>query len=188
MAKKASRDILLRSDKSGAMSAIFPGGGKVKPIELPNGPSKLIEGVKVIDTDTHVTEPADLWTSRVPEKWRERVPVVKRLGENSYQVSRDQVEQTVRNPAALFSQAQIQPQYDGDAMIGMQINSIKPGSLFEEIGIESGDVITELNGIQINSPEESARILSEFTEASQLTVVVEGEDGPRTLNYTIPEE
>lgn len=113
---------------------------------------------------------------------------VKKLAENRFEVPRAEVERTVRNPAALFSQAQIQPHYDGDSMTGMQINSIKPGSLFEEIGIESGDVITELNGIQINSPEESARILSEFSEANEFSVVVEGPEGPRTLHFTMPEE
>src|SRR5262252_6633289 len=34
----------------------------------------LFSEYDVIDVDTHVTEPADLWTSRVAKKWRERVP------------------------------------------------------------------------------------------------------------------
>lgn len=33
----------------------------------------------VIDVDTHVTEPADVWTSRVASKWRERVPHIERI-------------------------------------------------------------------------------------------------------------
>ncbi|PEQ13060.1 amidohydrolase [Novosphingobium sp. PC22D] len=33
--------------------------------------------IKVIDADTHLTEPWDLWTSRAPAKWRDRVPQVK---------------------------------------------------------------------------------------------------------------
>jgi general secretion pathway protein C len=122
---------------------------------------------------------------------RNRTPAaerIRKLAENRFEVPRNEVEETVRNPAALFSQAQIQPKYDGEAMVGMQINAIKPGSLFEEIGIEDGDVITELNGIQINSPEESARILSEFSEAREFSVVVEGADGTRELNFTMPEE
>lgn len=32
----------------------------------------------LIDADSHVTEPADLWTSRVPRRWVERVPHVVR--------------------------------------------------------------------------------------------------------------
>jgi predicted TIM-barrel fold metal-dependent hydrolase len=35
--------------------------------------------VKVIDTDTHMTERHDLWTSRAPAKWRDRVPHVERV-------------------------------------------------------------------------------------------------------------
>ena len=30
----------------------------------------------IIDSDTHIAEPADLWTSRVPSKWKDQVPYV----------------------------------------------------------------------------------------------------------------
>jgi len=33
--------------------------------------------IKVIDADTHLTEPHDMWISRAPAKWRDRVPQVK---------------------------------------------------------------------------------------------------------------
>jgi predicted TIM-barrel fold metal-dependent hydrolase len=35
-----------------------------------------IRGIKVLDVDTHLTEPADLWTSRAPAKYRDQVPRV----------------------------------------------------------------------------------------------------------------
>jgi predicted TIM-barrel fold metal-dependent hydrolase len=35
--------------------------------------------IKVIDADTHLTEPHDLWIKRAPAKWRDRVPQVKLL-------------------------------------------------------------------------------------------------------------
>ncbi len=38
------------------------------------------ERYRVVDIDTHVTEPADVWTSRVSKKWGDRIPHVKRLG------------------------------------------------------------------------------------------------------------
>lgn len=37
----------------------------------------IADTVKVIDTDTHLLEPPDLWTSRVAARWRERVPQVR---------------------------------------------------------------------------------------------------------------
>ena len=40
----------------------------------------LFSRYRVIDTDSHITEPADVWTSRVSSKWRDLVPQVKRVG------------------------------------------------------------------------------------------------------------
>ncbi len=37
----------------------------------------VLQGLKVIDADTHITEPADLWTSRVPARYKDRVPYIK---------------------------------------------------------------------------------------------------------------
>jgi len=40
-----------------------------------------IKGIKVVDADTHLTEPADLWTSRAPKAFKDRVPrVIMRKG------------------------------------------------------------------------------------------------------------
>jgi uncharacterized protein len=46
-------------------------------------PVESLEGIKVIDVDTHLTEPADLWSSRAPEKYASRVPRVVMPGEMS---------------------------------------------------------------------------------------------------------
>jgi predicted TIM-barrel fold metal-dependent hydrolase len=40
-------------------------------------PTGAFDGIHVVDADTHLTEPHDLWTSRAPAKWRDRVPQVR---------------------------------------------------------------------------------------------------------------
>ena len=42
--------------------------------------------IPIIDSDTHVTEPADLWTSRVASKWGDRIPHVKWDAESQTEV------------------------------------------------------------------------------------------------------
>ena len=44
-----------------------------------HGENLVLPGVKVIDVDTHLSEPEDLWTSRAPAKYRDRVPQVATL-------------------------------------------------------------------------------------------------------------
>jgi predicted TIM-barrel fold metal-dependent hydrolase len=48
----------------------------IKENDMPD----LFDRYKVIDVDTHVTEPRDVWTSRVASKWGDRVPHVVRMG------------------------------------------------------------------------------------------------------------
>jgi len=121
-----------------------------------------------------------------PQKHKSPPARVTRLDEDRFKVERDDIEEVMDNPTNLFSQARILPKYEEGEMVGLQINAIKPGSLFEEIGIESGDVITKLNGITIDNPQESAKVLTEFSEAESFTLDVERGDGSRdTLEFSI---
>ncbi len=113
---------------------------------------------------------------------------IRRLAENRFSVNREDVAEAARNPANLFSQARILPRYEAGAMVGVQVNAIQPGSLLEEIGLQNGDTISEVNGVRISSPEDSTSVLRELSEATQFTVVVTGNDGQqRTLTYQLEE-
>lgn len=122
-------------------------------------------------------------TAATGDSLRDRI---QRLSESSFQLDRAQVEETMRNPAELFSEARILPKYENGQMMGVQLSSIKPGSLFEEIGIQNGDTVTQVNGITVTSPQDSAALLKELTESTDFQVNVVGADGQtRTLTYTI---
>jgi predicted TIM-barrel fold metal-dependent hydrolase len=48
-----------------------------------------ISRIPIIDVDSHLTEPADLWTARIPDKWKDDVPLVRfneQLGEAEWWV------------------------------------------------------------------------------------------------------
>lgn len=47
---------------------------------------ELLAGIKVIDVDTHFSEPWDLWTSRAPAKLKDRVPRIVRNGDDIHWV------------------------------------------------------------------------------------------------------
>jgi predicted TIM-barrel fold metal-dependent hydrolase len=47
---------------------------------------ELLAGIKIIDTDTHFSEPWDLWTSRAPAHLKDRVPRMVNNGDNMHWV------------------------------------------------------------------------------------------------------
>ena len=53
-------------------------------------PQTSIDDLRIIDTDSHITEPHDLWSSRAPASWRDRLPRVEEIdGEPHWVVDRD---------------------------------------------------------------------------------------------------
>lgn len=87
--------------------------------------------------------------------------------------------------AQLFSQANIVPKFEDGEMIGMEVSAIASGSAMEAAGLQDGDVITELNGVPITSPEEGQQALGDMAGADSVTGSVTGADGnQRTI--TIP--
>lgn len=109
---------------------------------------------------------------------------VQRLAENRFAVPRAAVENAAQNPAALYSQARILPRYEEGRMVGVQLNAIRPGSLFAQVGIQDGDTVTQVNGLTVSTPEDGQRLLQEFSSGGQLRVTVRGRDGQvRDLEY-----
>jgi general secretion pathway protein C len=114
-------------------------------------------------------------------------PQIERLGDNRFAVQRTDVEALSADPTALFSQARILPKYGQDGqMQGVQLNAIKQGSLFQQVGIQDGDTITRVNDIEVRDQQASLQVFQEFTQSSDLTVTVTGRDGnERTLEYEV---
>ncbi len=76
-----------------------------------------------------------------------------------------------------MSQARFLPKFDGDQMVGLQVNAIQPDSVLREAGLNDGDLITELNGIAIDHPSQATRLVQEFRQSDVVTLVYEDAEG-----------
>jgi len=124
---------------------------------------------------------------RRPARRPGSVPEVRDLGGDRFAVSREDVEDAIRNPTNLLTQARILPKFENGEMVGLQVSGIKEGSLFEELGIQEGDVITEFAGMPISDPSDGVQILQKFNEGGEFPITVDGLDGIRELNV-VPTE
>lgn len=152
----------------------------------------LAEGGKLRElalTEDHPSTPQAMrGKGRPTRRAAARTPTPRRRGvAGTSNASEGPAPGALRAAARLFSQAQILPKYENGEMIGVQVNAIQPGSTFEELGFQEGDVITEFNGIPITSPEESARVMKAFAESTEFTVTKLGQDGAEeTVDMALP--
>ncbi len=95
-------------------------------------------------------------------------------------------EANLRDPSQIASQARFLPRYeDGTGrIVGIEVDSVRTGSLLEEIGMRNGDTIVEFNGLEIAGAEDASQLLSELADTEEFEVQVVGRDGTRrTLEY-----
>ncbi|HXK25003.1 MAG TPA: type II secretion system protein GspC [Myxococcota bacterium] len=105
-------------------------------------------------------------TARAAERRQARL---QKMSENTYQMPPEDMQAVMNNPAELLSQARILPKYEEGQMRGLQISQIKPGSLYEQAGLQEGDLVESVNDNPINSPEQTGPIFNMLTSGGPVT-------------------
>jgi general secretion pathway protein C len=95
--------------------------------------------------------------------------------------------EALRDPANIFSQARILPKWEDGEMLGVELAAIKNGSLLQDAGFQNGDVIVEMNGIPVDSPEQSAKLMKEFSSARSISATVNRRGQDVTLQFEVDE-
>jgi general secretion pathway protein C len=68
---------------------------------------------------------------------------------------------------------------------GFKLYAIRPGSLFALNGLENGDTVRSINGMDMSSPDRALEVYTKLRNASHLSVQVERRGSALGLDYTI---
>ncbi len=107
---------------------------------------------------------------------------IRNVGPNQYVLKRSELNKVTGNLGALASQARIVPSNKDN---GFKIFSIARDSLFTKIGIQNGDVLKSINGIELSSPDKALEAYSRLQSASKLSLDIVRKGQNETLEYTI---
>ena len=117
-------------------------------------PAETKSAIKVIDADTHLTEPHDLWTKRAPAAMRDRVPQVKMLdGVRSWVIDGNQSIGTGAHPNSSILKQGVKVR-DLDHFLKLQFEDVHLGSssvkerlqIMDEAGIHAQIVYPNILG------------------------------------------
>ncbi len=110
---------------------------------------------------------------------------IEKIDDNNYNITRDLIDQQLANLSQLSTQARIVPSFKDGVANGFKLFSIRPGSLYSQIGIQNGDVIKRINGYEINSPDKALEVYSKLKESAKVEIEIERRGSPMKKSYTI---
>lgn len=110
---------------------------------------------------------------------------VRKVAENSFEVNRLAFEEVTKNLGTIMTQARIVPHFIEGKIAGYKIFAIKPDSIYTDLGMQNGDVLQKVNGVDIESPEKALQILSQLKTETDFQIDVVRGGKPMTFSYRL---
>jgi general secretion pathway protein C len=99
--------------------------------------------------------------------------LITKTAADQFEISRASLERTLSSLDQLSVSARIVPAFRDGIARGFKVFSIRPDSLYASVGIQNGDLIERINGIELTSPEKALALYSTLRGARRLEVELE---------------
>jgi type II secretion system protein C len=110
---------------------------------------------------------------------------LKKLGPGKFEVSRSEVQQTMENPAQFFSQMRALPHFVNGKTDGFSISQVQPGSVFQQIGLQDGDLLTSIQGQPVTNPMQAMGLIQAVKTASAIDLIVNRGGAPTSVHLDL---
>jgi len=110
---------------------------------------------------------------------------IRKTGDNKYLIDRRELEQTVANINEVFTQARAVPFFEDGKTVGFRVFAIKPGSVFEKIGLKNGDVVQRVNGVELTDPTKAVSLFTELQNEGHIAVDLQRDKQTKSFAYDI---
>jgi general secretion pathway protein C len=100
-------------------------------------------------------------------------------------LARQTVDEAMNDLNGLMDQAKIRPHFRNGKPDGLTISRIKRDSIFTQLGLRSGDIITGVDGQDIESVDDALKFYNQLKSSSSVTLQVRRRGRPKQIEYTI---
>ncbi|MEW6266729.1 MAG: type II secretion system protein N [Thermodesulfobacteriota bacterium] len=112
-------------------------------------------------------------------------PIARPVGPNQYVISRDTISRQMTDLNYFLASVNIQPNFKDGQPHGFRVASLRAGSPIYQLGLRPGDVIVSVNEVTVANPEDVMNLYRQFQQLETVSVVLERQGKPVTLNYSL---
>lgn len=110
---------------------------------------------------------------------------IERSGPNEFNVRRSTVDRILENQAELMRTTRIMPHEEGGRVVGVQLFGVRGNSLLGRLGMQNGDVLNRINGLEIASPDRALEAYSRLRTSDHLQISVTRNGQPVNIDFNI---
>jgi general secretion pathway protein C len=110
---------------------------------------------------------------------------VKRMSDGKYMVDQREMLASTENMSQILTQARALPYMEQGKTVGFRISEISPGSIYEKIGLQNGDVIQKVNSQEVDDPAKFFQLYQGLRTERFIAIDLIRGGARQTLNYEI---
>lgn len=104
---------------------------------------------------------------------------------STVRVERDEINEAMQNINTLMRQVRIRPYFENGQPSGILLSGIRNNSIFEDMGLQSGDIVKGVNGREIRSVEDALNFYENLKSSSEVELEIQRDGARRTIYYRI---
>jgi general secretion pathway protein C len=112
------------------------------------------------------------------------IPGIDQTSDTDFNVSRSTLNKYINDPNVLFQAHAVPNRVDG-AIEGFKILSIQPGSVYEALGVQVGDIVKSVNGEPMNSLAKAQELFMALRSSAEVNITVNRGGADVSQNYKI---
>ncbi|NMO20560.1 hypothetical protein HPC49_32080 [Pyxidicoccus fallax] len=110
---------------------------------------------------------------------------IRAVGEHAYEVPRADVHDAFSRLEEVAMQARVVPAFRDGEPQGFKLFAIKPESIYEKLGLQNGDVLQQVNGMSLKTPQSAMNAFESLREVRHIEVDLERGGTPLRKVYDV---
>ncbi len=136
--------------------------------------------ISLIDiTDGHTGDSYSNNSSRLQPRF------VKKINDKQFVLNQRKVQEAFNNPEHILSDARLFPIIKDGKQEGFRILEVKPGGIYENLGLRNRDILLKINGLELSSPEAAVQTMSALKGMNTVNLDIIRDGDKMTLSYQV---
>lgn len=157
----------------------YTDGGKIREVDYASqsgGIDPMFAGIKIVDTDTHITEAPDLFTSRAPAALKNKMPYIRRdpdgvdrwyVGDRNFGSMGGNVIRADNNKIlGRLAFPKLEQAHPGGHLIAPRLQAMDDMGVHAQIGFQNSGVTQAGSLMSLGDPEVALAIIQIYNDAS----------------------
>ncbi|MBI4687143.1 MAG: PDZ domain-containing protein [Nitrospirae bacterium] len=110
---------------------------------------------------------------------------IRKIRDNEYLIDQRGVQSALNNPEQILKDARLLPNIRDGKQEGFNISEVKPGGLYDSMGLRNGDTLLKVNGLEMSTPEHAMQAMSALRGMDRVTLDIIRDNSKTTMTYQI---